>query len=38
MTGSEYSSDAGSHQLDALLAKPFTAEQLREVLAGAPGG
>jgi PAS domain S-box-containing protein len=32
MTGSEYFSDTAQHQLDAFLTKPFTADQLREVL------
>jgi CheY-like chemotaxis protein len=34
MTGSEYLPDVSDHQLDAFLTKPFTAEQLREVLMG----
>jgi PAS domain S-box-containing protein len=32
MTGSEYLPTMPSHELDAFLAKPFTAEQLREAL------
>jgi PAS domain S-box-containing protein len=32
MTGSEFLSDSPHNQLDAFLTKPFTAEQLREVL------
>jgi PAS domain S-box-containing protein len=32
MTGAEYVSESDQHKLDAFLTKPFTAEQLREVL------
>jgi CheY-like chemotaxis protein len=38
MTGSEYLPGMSEHQLDAFLTKPFSADQLREVLVGGGSG